>query len=181
MLFIVHLSFKLFTSYHSWHKGTWKLLWTYLIASWHRVWFALLLALLVYLLTIRVPTEESSSTKNRMPTMMEPIVRGVISSNPLGDIVCVDTSFNVEAGRGYEVVFEGWCEGGGWGLYLCPCLDQVNGWSLIPIRNFLFCCWNLCRVVKVGTAGSAVVVVFLNQEKARESGDDHSYINYIKF
>lgn len=63
-----------------------------LIASWHLVWLALRLALLVILLTMRVPTEVSKRTKNKTPTMMDPMVRGVISSIPRGEAASVEIS-----------------------------------------------------------------------------------------
>ena len=39
----------------------------------------------------------NSKTKNKTPTIMEPIVSGVISITPRGEIGSVETSINVEA------------------------------------------------------------------------------------
>ena len=39
----------------------------------------------------------NSKTKNKTPTIIEPIVSGVISITPRGEIGSVETSINVEA------------------------------------------------------------------------------------
>ena len=58
------------------------------------MWFALLLALLVYLLTSRVPMEVNSNTKNNTPKIIDPMVNVVISITPRGETGIVETSID---------------------------------------------------------------------------------------
>ena len=138
---------------------------TNLIAAWHLVCWDLLLLCLLTLLTIKVITDIISRIDTTIPTMIDPIVKGVNSVIPF------TSSFSrIIMTFAFSALFLNLGSDDSWfKLFLILNLFE-NLLKNVFVRSFLSVVETVVVVVL-----EVVVVVFLNQEKVDESANSHSY------